>query len=382
MIADLRRLSPRPLVGVVNTHEHFDHTFGNAAFREEYGAVPITAHESRRETARDREEQRPRPRTPGHEIAEPRSRGHDLLLGHGRSTSATGRSSWCTRVAATPAATSSYGSGTRTCCWPATSSRSPACRRTATTASRSSGRWSLDLVLELVGPDTVVVPGHGAPVDRDFVQEQRSAIGVVAQTIRDLAGARRTRRPGAGRDRVALSEGAPRGRRTPWLRAAAAVREAAAARMSAPELTTERLLLRRWQDSDLAPFAELNADPEVMRHLREPMTREESDAFAARIEEHLETDGYGLWAVEVRETGAFVGFTGLARQTFEAPFNPSVEVGWRLAREAWGHGYATEAATRGARLRLRRAGARRGRVDHDDEQRALAGGDETPRHDA
>jgi len=112
-----------------------------------------------------------------------------------------------------------------------------------------------------------------------------------------------------------------------------------------PCLTTPRLLLRRWAPSDLAPFAELNGDREVMRHIREPMTRADSDAFAARIEEHFESDGYGLWALEVRETGTFVGFAGLARQTFDAPFNPSIEVGWRLAREAWGHGYATEAGS-------------------------------------
>ena len=152
--------------------------------------------------------------------------------------------------------------------------------------------------------------------------------------------------------------------------------------MSAPELTTERLLLRRWKYSDLVPFAKLNADPEVMRHIRDPISREDSDAFAARIEEHLATDGYGLWAVEVRETGAFAGFTGLARQTFEAPFNPSVEVGWRLGREAWGHGYATEAATAALDFAFDVFGPRRGRVDHHDEQRALDGSDEAPGHDA
>ncbi len=110
-----------------------------------------------------------------------------------------------------------------------------------------------------------------------------------------------------------------------------------------PRLTTTRLLLRRWRASDFAPFADLKDDPEVMRHIREPMTAVESDAFVDRIEEHFEADGFGLWALEVRATGAFEGFAGLARQTFEAPFNPSVEVGWRLARQAWGHRYATEA---------------------------------------
>jgi RimJ/RimL family protein N-acetyltransferase len=111
-----------------------------------------------------------------------------------------------------------------------------------------------------------------------------------------------------------------------------------------PELRTERLLLRHWRDDDLDPFAALNADPEVMRYFPALLTREESDAATGRIRAHLESMGWGLWAVEVSGVAPFAGFVGLSAPRFEAHFTPAVEVGWRLARAYWGHGYATEAA--------------------------------------
>jgi ribosomal-protein-alanine N-acetyltransferase len=110
------------------------------------------------------------------------------------------------------------------------------------------------------------------------------------------------------------------------------------------ELRTPRLLLRQWRDDDLDPFALLCADPEVMRHFTRPQTRAESDGFARRSAELIEQQGWGRWAVEVAGVAPFVGFVGLAQVRFEAGFTPAVEVGWRLAREHWGRGYATEAA--------------------------------------
>src|SRR5690606_13267945 len=96
-----------------------------------------------------------------------------------------------------------------------------------------------------------------------------------------------------------------------------------------PQLQTERLLMRAWRAEDRTPFAEMNADPAVMEHFPSVMTREQSDALVDRIEAGFAEHGFGLWAVEVVETGEFIGFTGLAVPRFEAHFTPAVEIGWR-----------------------------------------------------
>ena len=110
------------------------------------------------------------------------------------------------------------------------------------------------------------------------------------------------------------------------------------------ELRTARLLLRQWREEDREPFAALNADPIVMEHFPSTMTRADSDAYVDRVMETIAERGWGTWAVEVIATREFIGFVGLNVPRFEAHFTPAVEIGWRLARRAWGHGYATEAA--------------------------------------
>ena len=109
-------------------------------------------------------------------------------------------------------------------------------------------------------------------------------------------------------------------------------------------IRTERLWLRSWRDSDLEPFARLNADAEVMRYFTAPLAREESDEFAREIRAQIEAQGWGRWAVEIVDVIPFAGFIGLSRPRFTAHFTPCTEISWRLAADCWGHGYATEGA--------------------------------------
>ena len=109
------------------------------------------------------------------------------------------------------------------------------------------------------------------------------------------------------------------------------------------EIRPAPLLVRRWSDAARAPSAAHNADPEVMEHFPSTLTREQSDRLADRIEAGHDAHGYGLWAVEAG--GRFVGFCGLSHLTWPSPWTPALEVGWRLARSGWGHGWASEAAT-------------------------------------
>jgi RimJ/RimL family protein N-acetyltransferase len=116
------------------------------------------------------------------------------------------------------------------------------------------------------------------------------------------------------------------------------------------ERLTDRLLLRQWRDDDREPFAAMNADPEVMQYFPSLLERAASDALLERLHASIAAQGWGLWAVERRDTGDLVGFAGLAEPRHPLPFVPCVEVGWRLSRPAWGNGFATEAGREALRV--------------------------------
>jgi RimJ/RimL family protein N-acetyltransferase len=109
-------------------------------------------------------------------------------------------------------------------------------------------------------------------------------------------------------------------------------------------LTTIRLRLRLFRDEDLPPFAALNSDPQMMQYMPRILDHRESDAFDERIRQHHVRYGFGLFAIELPGIADFIGFTGLSVPSFQAHFTPCVEIAWRLARDYWGFGYATEAA--------------------------------------
>jgi RimJ/RimL family protein N-acetyltransferase len=109
-------------------------------------------------------------------------------------------------------------------------------------------------------------------------------------------------------------------------------------------IETKRLLLRSWRDADLGPFAQLNADPNVYEFFGKGLSAGESAALVKDIQEEIDQQGFGLWALELKETKAFIGCTGLSVPEFTAHFTPCVEIAWRLAVPYWGRGYATEAA--------------------------------------
>lgn len=109
-------------------------------------------------------------------------------------------------------------------------------------------------------------------------------------------------------------------------------------------IETDRLLLRQWRDEDLQPFAEMNSDPEVMRYFPSIHTLEQSNAMAKKCHDLIVERDWGLWAIEVLDTGEFIGFTGLHVPSSALPFFPCVEIGWRIRKQYWRKGYAAEAA--------------------------------------
>jgi len=120
--------------------------------------------------------------------------------------------------------------------------------------------------------------------------------------------------------------------------------------MAIYELETKRIKLRQWQERDFPVFARLNADSHVMEYFPEPLSQEQSDKLARRCESLIRKRGWGFWALELKSTQEFIGFLGLHKPQANLPFSPCVEIGWRLLKDHWGNGYATEASQEALRF--------------------------------
>ena len=110
------------------------------------------------------------------------------------------------------------------------------------------------------------------------------------------------------------------------------------------EFETQRLGFRQWEAQDKEPFSRMNSDPIVMEYFPNKLTRTQSDEFIEKINNHFNKFGYSLWAVEIKDTHEFIGFVGLYTASFKSDFTPCVEIGWRLDKQYWNKGYATEGA--------------------------------------
>lgn len=110
--------------------------------------------------------------------------------------------------------------------------------------------------------------------------------------------------------------------------------------------TSQRLGFRNWTETDLPEFAQLNADKNVMQHFPATLTEKETSDFIKRLQQHYEKHGHTYFAVELLETGEFIGFIGLVYQEYTSAYTPATDIGWRLKKTAWGKGFATEGAKR------------------------------------
>ena len=233
-----------------------------------------------------------------------------------------------------------------------------ACRETLTLTAERLSRERVrvaDCDGQVVGVSSLSIQETQGEVELLFVEPRAMRRGVGRALMEDLVGAARTARArvvwiladhdaesfyvGCGALRVGeRPSDAIEGRTLPWLRLWLGG--------PVPELHTERLRLRAWRTEDRAPFAALNADPRTMRYLAGTLSRARSDEVAQRLSEHLERQGFGLWAVERTDVpGApFIGFIGFNLPGFDAHFTPCVEIGWRLDAAHWRQGLASEGA--------------------------------------